>query len=46
MYWPAMAVTSSRVRVGEEVRVGGDAVVSLDGSLAVPEADEDEILEV
>ena len=34
-----------RVRVGEEVRVGGDAVVSLDGSLAVPEADEDEILE-
>lgn len=34
-----------RVRVGEEIRVGGDAVVSLDGSLAVPEADEDEILE-
>jgi PhzF family phenazine biosynthesis protein len=36
---------SVRVRVGEAVRVGGDAVVSLDGSLAVPEADEDEILE-
>ncbi|GAB6862784.1 PhzF family phenazine biosynthesis protein [Haloplanus litoreus] len=34
-----------RVRVGEEVRVGGRAVTALDGSLAVPPADEDDILE-
>lgn len=34
------------VRVdGREVRVGGDAVVSLDGSLTVPEYGEDEIIE-
>lgn len=34
-----------RVQVGEEVRVGGRAVTALDGSLAVPSADEDDILE-
>jgi len=34
-----------RVRVGDSVRVGGDAVTALDGSLSVPDADEDEILE-
>ena len=35
----------ARVRVGDAVRVGGDAVVSLDGSLSVPASDDDEILE-
>jgi PhzF family phenazine biosynthesis protein len=35
-----------RVRVGESVRVGGDGVVALDGTLSVPADDEDEILEV
>jgi PhzF family phenazine biosynthesis protein len=35
-----------RVRIGEEVRVGGRGVVALDGELAVPPADDDEILEV
>jgi trans-2,3-dihydro-3-hydroxyanthranilate isomerase len=34
-----------RVQVGEAVRVGGRAVTALDGSLAVPSADEDDILE-
>jgi PhzF family phenazine biosynthesis protein len=34
------------VRIGESVRVGGDAVVSLDGRLLVPAAPEDDILEV
>lgn len=34
------------VRVGEHVQVGGTAVTSLDGELGIPEADEDEILEV
>jgi len=34
-----------RVRVGDAVRVGGDAVVSLDGTLAVPEGEDDEIIE-
>ncbi|WP_121822805.1 PhzF family phenazine biosynthesis protein [Halostella salina] len=34
-----------RVRVGDSVRVGGDAVTALDGTLSVPDADEDEILE-
>jgi predicted PhzF superfamily epimerase YddE/YHI9 len=34
------------VRVdGRTVQVGGDAVVSMDGSLTVPEYDEDEIIE-
>jgi len=35
-----------RVRVGTDVRVGGRAVTSLDGRLAVPADDDDEILEV
>ncbi|MDS0298023.1 PhzF family phenazine biosynthesis protein [Halogeometricum sp. S1BR25-6] len=34
-----------RVRVGDEVRVGGRAVTALDGSLAVPPAADDDILE-
>ncbi|WP_115864990.1 PhzF family phenazine biosynthesis protein [Halorussus litoreus] len=34
-----------RVRVGEEVRVGGQAAVALDGELEVPEADEDDIID-
>lgn len=34
------------VRVGEQVRVGGSAVSSLDGELGVPPAEDDEILEV
>ncbi|WP_433625850.1 PhzF family phenazine biosynthesis protein [Halomicrococcus sp. NG-SE-24] len=35
-----------RVRVGDEVRVGGRAVTALEGSLVVPEADDgDDILE-
>jgi PhzF family phenazine biosynthesis protein len=34
------------VEVGERVRVGGDAVVSLEGRLLVPAAAEDDILEV
>jgi PhzF family phenazine biosynthesis protein len=33
------------VRVGDEVRVGGRAVTTLDGSMAIPEFDEDEIIE-
>jgi predicted PhzF superfamily epimerase YddE/YHI9 len=31
---------------GDDVRVGGRAVTALDGSLVVPPADEDDILEV
>ncbi|WP_135826519.1 PhzF family phenazine biosynthesis protein [Halorussus ruber] len=31
-----------RVRVGDEVRVGGQAATALDGELRVPEADEDD----
>ena len=34
-----------RVRIGDDVRVGGRGVTALDGSLVVPEDDEDEILE-
>ena len=34
------------VEIGEAVRVGGDAVVSLEGRLLVPAATEDDILEV
>ena len=34
------------VEVGDDVRVGGDAVVSLEGRLLVPAAAEDDILEV
>ena len=34
-----------RVRVGDEVRVGGRAVTSLDGTLAVPPDDADDIIE-
>ena len=34
-----------RVRVGESVRVGGRATVSLSGNLRVPEPDEDDIIE-
>lgn len=34
-----------RVRVGETVRVGGRAVVSVDGTLTVPDPDEDVIIE-
>ena len=34
-----------RVRVGDEVRVGGRAVTALDGSLAVPPAADDDIVE-
>jgi len=34
-----------RVRVGDDVRVGGRAVTALDGSLAVPSTDDDDILE-
>ncbi|APX95560.1 PhzF family phenazine biosynthesis protein [Natronorubrum daqingense] len=34
-----------RVRVGDSVRVGGRGVTVLDGSILVPEDDEDEILE-
>ncbi|MFB6126398.1 MAG: PhzF family phenazine biosynthesis protein [Halolamina sp.] len=33
------------VRVGDEVRVGGDAVVALDGELTVPPSADDDILE-
>lgn len=33
------------VRVGGEVRVGGDAVVAMDGRLRVPDFDDEEILE-
>jgi PhzF family phenazine biosynthesis protein len=33
------------VRVGDEVRVGGRAVTTLDGSMVIPEFDEDEIIE-
>jgi PhzF family phenazine biosynthesis protein len=33
------------VRVGGTVRVGGDAATALDGTLSVPAADDDEILE-
>lgn len=35
-----------RVRVGETVRVGGRAVESLSGTLSVPEAEDDEIIEI
>jgi len=35
-----------RVRIGEDVRVGGEGVVALDGSLTVPPAEDDDILEV
>ncbi|WP_323191935.1 PhzF family phenazine biosynthesis protein [Halostella sp. PRR32] len=34
-----------RVRVGETVRVGGDAATAIDGTLSVPAADDDDILE-
>lgn len=34
-----------RVRVGEEVRVGGNAVRALSGRIAVPEREDDEIVE-
>lgn len=34
-----------RVRVGETVAVGGRAAVSVEGTLAVPEVDDDEIIE-
>ncbi|MFC6988044.1 PhzF family phenazine biosynthesis protein [Haloplanus sp. GCM10025708] len=34
-----------RVRVGDDVRVGGEAVAALDGSLSVPPADDDDIVE-
>jgi PhzF family phenazine biosynthesis protein len=34
-----------RVRVGDEVRVGGRAVVALDGTLAVPPSADDDIVE-
>jgi PhzF family phenazine biosynthesis protein len=34
-----------RVRVGEDVRVGGRAVTSLEGELVIPEPDDDEIIE-
>ncbi|WP_254537269.1 PhzF family phenazine biosynthesis protein [Halomarina litorea] len=34
-----------RVRAGDEIEVGGRAVVSLDGRLAIPASDDDEILE-
>jgi PhzF family phenazine biosynthesis protein len=34
-----------RVRVGEDVRVGGQAVTSLEGELVIPEPDDDEIIE-
>lgn len=34
-----------RVRVGEEVRVGGNAVRTLSGRIAVPEREDDEIVE-
>ncbi|MFB6107780.1 MAG: PhzF family phenazine biosynthesis protein [Haloplanus sp.] len=34
-----------RVRVGDRVEVGGRAVTALDGSLAVPSTDDDDILE-
>jgi trans-2,3-dihydro-3-hydroxyanthranilate isomerase len=33
------------VQVGDEVRVGGRAVTTLDGSMVIPEFDEDEIIE-
>jgi predicted PhzF superfamily epimerase YddE/YHI9 len=33
------------VRVGEEIRVGGRAVTTLDGSMVMPADDEDEIIE-
>ncbi|MCL9814330.1 PhzF family phenazine biosynthesis protein [Natranaeroarchaeum aerophilus] len=35
-----------RVRVGDGIRVGGHAVTSLEGELAVPPAEDDEIVEV
>jgi len=35
-----------RVRVAAEVRVGGRAVTALDGSLVVPESEDDDIIEV
>lgn len=34
-----------RVRIDDEVRVGGRGVVALDGRLSVPDAEDDEILE-
>lgn len=34
-----------RVRVGEEVRVGGRAAVALDGTLTVPDIEDEELLE-
>ena len=34
-----------RVRVGESVRVGGPAVTALDGSIAVPDDEDDDIIE-
>lgn len=34
-----------RVQVGERVRVGGRAVTAMDGTLRVPDAEEDEIIE-
>lgn len=34
-----------RVRVGEDVRVGGRAVEAISGSIAVPEGDDDELIE-
>ena len=34
-----------RVRAREEIRVGGSAVVSLEGTIRVPDAEDDEILE-
>lgn len=34
-----------RVRVGESVQVGGRAVVALDGTITVPEIEEDDIIE-
>ncbi|MWG35472.1 PhzF family phenazine biosynthesis protein [Halomarina oriensis] len=33
-----------RVRAAEEIRVGGRAVVSLDGELAIPDADDEDIV--
>lgn len=34
-----------RVRVGDTIRVGGTAVISLDGSVTIPERDPDDIVE-
>jgi PhzF family phenazine biosynthesis protein len=34
-----------RVRVGDGVRVGGEAITSLEGELAVPQGDDDEIIQ-